>query len=396
LPIASRGAKSATYRSTRTSLSLAGMLSVALDATPLIGPATGVGEFCAGALGALAQRPEVEVNAFAVTWRRRHELAPHLPPGARLRDRPMPARPLHIAWSYVPFPPIEAFVGVMDVVHGTNFVVPPARRAATVVTVHDLTVVHFPEMCQKPTLAYPRLVRQAVRRGAWVHTPSQFVAREVTELLGVPPERVRAVHHGVPESSPAGARAADLLPRWVERYVLAVGTVEPRKDLPTLVRAFGLVAPSLPGLALVIAGPEGWGAGALDEAVEASPARDRVVRLGWVERPSRGALLKEALLLAYPSLYEGFGFPPLEAMAAGTPVVATRSGALPEVLGEAAWFVEVGETEALAEAIAKLAGDEAARAEFAARGRRQAALYTWERCAAGLEALYRDALDEKH
>jgi glycosyltransferase involved in cell wall biosynthesis len=372
------------------------MLSVALDATPLIGPTTGVGEFCAGALGALAERPEVEVSAFAVTWRRRHELLPYLPPKVAFRDRPMPARPLHLAWSYLPFPPIEAFVGVMDVVHGTNFVVPPARRAATVVTVHDLTVLHFPEMCQKPTLAYPRLVRQAVRRGAWVHTPSRFVAEEVTELLGVPSERVRAVYHGVPLSSAGGASASpDLLPAWAERYVLALGTVEPRKDLPTLVRAFGAVAPSYPGLALVLAGPDGWGASALDEELEASPAPERTLRLGWVDRPARDALVREALLLAYPSRYEGFGFPPLEAMAAGTPVVATRSGALPEILGDAALFVDAGDADALAGAIAKLADDEAARAELARRGRSQAARYTWERCAEGLEALYRDALAER-
>ena len=370
------------------------VLRVALDATPLLGHRSGVGEFCRRSLQALALRDDVAVAAFAVSWRRRHRLASEIPPGVTLVDRPMPARPLHKSWSVWAFPPIELFIGPVDVVHGTNFVVPPARRAAAVVTVHDLTPVHFPELVERSTLTYPGLVRKALRRGAWVHTPSEFVAREVVEVFGAPPERVRAVHLGmVPPPARAGG-AADglaLLPVWVRQYVLAVGTVEPRKDLPTLVRAFGPVAVDHPGLALVIAGREGWGQAALDEAVDASPARDQVVRLGRVEDAARDALVAGATVLAYPSLYEGFGFPPLEAMAAGTPVVTTRCGALQEVLGDAARFVDVGDADGLAGALEQLVDDDAARQELARRGRERAALYTWEACAAGLDRLYHDA-----
>lgn len=373
-------------------------ISVALDATPLIGPTTGVGEFCIGALRALAGHPGLDVNAFAVTWRRRHCLGPHLPANVRLRDRPMPARPLQRAWSHFAFPPIEVFVGRMDVVHGTNFVVPPAVRAATVVTVHDLTAVHFPEMCQQQTLLYPHLVREAVRRGAWVHTPSEFVAAEVVDVLGVPAERVRPVHHGIPASEvpPDPAWAAGLLPEWVSGYVLAVGTVEPRKDLPALVRAFERVAPQHTGVALVVAGPDGWGSAAFAQAVETSSSRGRVVRLGWVDRAQRDALVRDAMVLAYPSRYEGFGFPPLEAMAAGTPVVATRCGALEEVLGDAAALVAPGDVDALAGALEALVSDETARTGLAESGKRRAARFTWGSCAEGLGALYQSALDEKH
>ncbi|MGH9107278.1 MAG: glycosyltransferase family 4 protein, partial [Acidimicrobiales bacterium] len=362
-------------------MSTGGRLRVALDATPLLGPRTGVGEFCLRALEQLGRRPDLDVGAFAVSWRKRYELAGQVPPGVTVLDRPMPARPLHKSWSYLPFPPIEAFIGPVDVVHGTNFVVPPARRAATVVTVHDLTVVHFPEMCQPATLAYPRLVRQAVRRGAWVHTPSRFVAGEVVELLGVPPERVRAVHHGVaplPARSPAGAPAPGLLPGWAKRYVLAVGTVEPRKDFPTLVRAFAPVSAGRADLALVIAGEDGWGRAELDAAVAACPARDQVVRLGRVGDAERDELVAGATVLAYPSRYEGFGFPALEAMAAGTAVVTTRCGALQEVLGDAACFVDVGDADALAGALEHLVDDGQARLELSERGLAQAAGYTWE------------------
>lgn len=372
-------------------------LAVALDATPLLGQRTGVGEFCLKALEALARRGQLDVAAFAVSWRRRQGLGPQLPAGVKLLDRPMPARPLHKSWSRWSFPPIEAFVGPRDVVHGTNFVVPPAWRAAMVVTVHDLTPVHFPEMVEPGSLDYPSLVKAAIGRGAWVHTPTRAVAREVVEVFGADPGRVRAVHHGAPvlrleagDQELAQVRRG-LLPDWAQRYVLALGSVEPRKDLPGLVRAFTQVAPGRPGLALVVAGPQRWGSRQLDEAVAASAAGERVVRLGWVDELQRHALLRGAALLAYPSRYEGFGFPPLEAMQAGTPVVATRCPALVEVLGEAAELVEVGDTDALATALARILDDEGARSELVARGTGQVARYSWEEAASGLESLYREA-----
>jgi len=157
------------------------------------------------------------------------------------------------------------------------------------------------------------------------------------------------------------------------------------------VRAFGAVAAQRPDLSLVLAGPPGWGEEALAAAVAASPARDRIVRTGWLEPADLAALLAQAAVLAYPSLYEGFGFPPLQAMAAGVPVVATRAGSLPEVLGQAALLVDPGDTDGLAGAIGACLQDDALRARLVAAGHDRSALYSWERCGAGLEELYRSA-----
>jgi glycosyltransferase involved in cell wall biosynthesis len=374
-------------------------LRVAFDATPLLGPRTGVGEFCAGALQALAERADLAMGAYSMSGRRRHAIAPEVPPGVAVHERPMAAGPLSKSWAHWSFPPAELFVGRTDVVHGTNFVVPPAWWAATVVTVHDLTPLRFPEMCLPPARAYPELVRKALGRGAWVHTHTSSVAAEVVASLGARPERVRVVHPGVSLPEPASsqlepgevaARSA-LLPDWVSHYVLAIGTVEPRKDLPSLVQAFGGFAKDYPGLALVHAGPDGWGSAQLEEAIAACPAASQVVRLGYVDDRARDELMAGASVFAFPSLYEGFGLPPLQAMVAGAPVVATRCGAVEEVLGDAARLVEVGDVDALAEALEGLLGDEAGRLELARRGRERAALYTWEACASGLAALYHDA-----
>jgi glycosyltransferase involved in cell wall biosynthesis len=370
---------------------------VTLDATPLLGLPTGVGVFCEGALGALARRPGLDVRAFAVTWRRRSLLPARLPPGVDAAQRPMPARPLHALWSRFDQPPVEWFTGPVDVVHGTNFVVPPTGGAGAVVSVHDLTPLHHPELCDAATLAYPALIRRALRRGAWVHADSAFVASEVHEAFDVPPDRVRVVNPGVPAlpaltEAEAGSARARVVPGVGSggRYVLAVGTAEPRKDLPGLVRAFGDVAARRHDLFLVLAGPPGWGEAALEAAVDASPARARIIRTGWVEPNDLAALLVGAAVLAYPSRYEGFGFPPLQAMRAGVPVVATRAGSLPEVLGDGARLVGVGDHDGLAEALGRLLDDAAARAALVAAGSARVAGFGWDRCGAGLEALYRD------
>ena len=371
-----------------------------LDATPLLGFRTGIGMFCHGALQALGTRPGLDVRAFAISWRRQDGIVDELPPGVTARQRPMPARPLHAAWNRMSVPPLEWFIGRVDVVHGTNFVVPPTRRAGAVVSVHDLTPFHHPELVNQATLAFPGLIRRAVQRGAWVHTDSAFVAAEVIEAVDADPARVRVVHPGIPPLVPlddvtAAHLVEGLLPAGTTRFVLSIGTAEPRKDLPGLVRAFDAVAQSHGDVALILAGPPGWGEDALVEAIAATKSRSRIVQTGWVDADVRTALLTRAAVLAYPSLYEGFGFPPLEAMAIGVPVVATRAGSLPEVLGDGALLVDVGDNDGLADALEQALEDDATRRTLTHAGRARAATYSWERCGAGLEDLYRQVADDR-
>jgi glycosyltransferase involved in cell wall biosynthesis len=312
----------------------------------------------------------------------------------------MPARPLHAMWRQSNVPPVEWFIGDIDVVHGTNFVVPPTHRAGAVVSVHDLTPVHYPELCNEATLAYPGLIRRAIGRGAWVHTDSSFIADEVAAAFAIERDRVVTVHPGVPQLPEVSPEKAEnivqhLLPAGSGPFVLSVGTAEPRKDLPGLVRAFDAVASAEPDALLVLAGPSGWGEATLTAAIEGSKFASRIVRTGWVTPTELAALTGHASVLAYPSIYEGFGFPPLQAMAAGLPVVATRAGSLPEVLGDGAVMVDVGDHDALAHALIQLLGNDAVRQRAIDAGRVQAAKYEWDACAEGLEALYRRVHGER-
>jgi glycosyltransferase involved in cell wall biosynthesis len=248
--------------------------------------------------------------------------------------------------------------------------------------VHDLTPFHFPELCDPTSLRYPALIRRALRQGASVHTVSQSMAGEIIDHFRVDPARVHVIHNGLTPLPPPLPRDESVPP-----YILALGTVEPRKGLPDLVAAFDHVAGSLPDLQLKIAGPSGWGEDALDDARRSARHADRIHRIGWVE--DRSTLIAGAMLLAYPSLYEGFGLPPLEAMSLGVPVVTTAAGAIPEVVGDAALVVAPSDVHALAEALLVAATDAAARERLTAAGRERARLFSWEQSGRELADLYR-------
>lgn len=364
-------------------------IRAAVDATPLLGARTGVGIFTHALLRSLGRHPDVEATAFPVSISGRREIRGLVPPGVALRTPPLPARALHRRWQHHGSPRIDRLVGRPDLVHGPNFVVPPAR-AARIATVHDLTTVHFPELCHADTLRFPAMVRRAAAEGAWIHTVSSAVRDEVVAELGLDAERVVAVANGF--DRPVGDAATGRRLAGVEHYVLAVGTVEPRKDLPSLVRAVDRLATEHPDLVVVHAGGDGWQVERLEEAMDSMAHRDRFRRLGHVAHDQLGHLYAGARTYAYPSVYEGFGIPVLEAMACDVPVVTTDVPAIREVAGEAAAIVPVGDVDALAGALARAWTDETWRTEAIRRGRERTAMYSWDACVDGIVELYRDAV----
>jgi glycosyltransferase involved in cell wall biosynthesis len=312
-------------------------MRVAVDVTPLLGRVTGVGQSVQGLLGALpAAAPDVEVAEWELTRRARS-----VPPAALVR-----------LWQRFDRPSGDGWLPDADVVHGTNFVVPPTTRPSTV-TVHDCWCQRS-RSCSGPIAAATASVRRAVRRGAWLHVTTEWGENEVREVYGA--ERVRVVPFGVPPVPDAGPSPVD------GPYVLALGS-GPRKGIDTLRAAMG----SLPDLQLVVTGEP--------------PTR-------WVSDDTRAALLRGAAVLAYPSTYEGFGFPVLEAMSVGVPAVASAVGGVPEVAGDAAVLVPPGDVDALAAGIRR-ALDE--RDALVAAGLGRAATFTWSAHAAGMADLWREA-----
>jgi len=362
-------------------------LRVALDATPLLGIRTGVGHVTARLIEELARCSDLEVRAYAISWRGREQLGEALPAPVAAGTRRFPARLTRMLWPRFTMPPVEYWTGPVDVVHATNYVAPPAH-APVLLTVHDLTTERLADLRAPGSEDTEGLVRVALARGAVIHTFSDFVAAEVREHYGLPPDRVVRIYPGLAPVAPTDpARGRRLA--GADRYVLALGTVEPRKNLPVLVRAFDVVAASRPDVALVVAGPDGWGLDDYELAVDAARHRDRIRRLGYVAEADRASLLAGAALLAYPSRYEGFGHPPLEAMQVGVPVVAAAAGALPEVLGDAASLVDPADVAALAEALAAVLDDDGLRARLVREGRERVQRFSWAEAGRQFLAMYR-------
>jgi glycosyltransferase involved in cell wall biosynthesis len=363
---------------------------VAIDVTPLLGARSGIGAAVAEivvALRALEAGPDLV--PYTLSTRARLQRAA-VPPDTRFV--PIPARILLRSWVRADAPRIDRWLRPAQVLHATNYLAPPGRLP-TLVSVYDCSFVRYPELCTPEVRAFDPIIRRAVARGATLHTGSEFVAEEIEEIFG---RGLRAAGRLVviPLGIPALGDEARMPPSAQlggAPFIVAIGTLEPRKNFAHLVGAFGELAARHPDLRLVIAGHDGPARPEIDAAVARLPegARARVVLAGPVSDAGRRALLERATLLAYPSIYEGFGFPVLEAMTAGVPVVAARAGSIPEVAGDAALLVEPTNEQAIADEMDRVITDDATRTELIARGRDRVHAFSWDHTARALTSCYR-------
>lgn len=354
-------------------------LRVAVDVGPLHGRRTGIGNAVAWTVDALQDQPDVDVLPYVLSMRARVT-----PPKRRL---PIPAALAHRWWSHRS-PKLDRWVGNPDVVHGTNYVVPPTN-CPRVVSVYDCWFLEHPAEASPTVLRAGEVLRRSVADGAEVLTCSQATAERAAVVLDT--DRVTTVLLGPPPS----ARSVPLPDRPVVEgdapFVLMLGTIERRKNAPHLVAAFDRLAREHPDVRLVIAGADGDDAAGLDRALHglSDSVGARVVRLGVVDDAAKRWLLDNARALAYPSLDEGFGFPILEAQQAETPVVATAVGSIPEVAGSAALLSPAGDVDALAANLHWVVTNDDIHAKLARRGTTNLERFDWTRTAGELADLYR-------
>ncbi len=285
-----------------------------------------------------------------------------------------------------------------DVAFFPNYVAPLASTWAhscpTVVTVHDMAVFLHPDTFTfKKRVLQRRLLPSLLRHTDAILTPSEATRRDLLRLLPVDPRRVVAIplaadpayHAPISDVDRAAVRRRFELPA---RYLLAVSTLEPRKNLVRLIRAFEQVWPDHPDVKLILVGGKGWRDAGIAEALRQSTARAGIEALGYVEFDDLRALYAEALALCYPSLYEGFGLPVIEAMACGAPVLVSRGSSLDEVAGDAALQVDPRNTDEIAAGLRRLLQEPELRADLSARGRVRAATFSWARTAALTRAVF--------
>ncbi|MHB1553580.1 MAG: glycosyltransferase family 4 protein [Acidimicrobiales bacterium] len=375
-------------------------MRVTLDVTAVPPSPAGAGRYTLELAAALAAGDDPRLVAVArradtERWRR---LA-----GGRLdvlASSPS-SRPLRLAWEQLALPALLRRARP-DVHHGPHYTMPERSPVPVVVTIHDCTFFDHPEW-HEPLKArfFRRAIRVAARRAGALVCVSETTARELEAACSVTVPVVVAPH-GVdrlrfsPDPGAAGSDDDSLRRLGIDpgqRFILFLGTVEPRKDVPTLVRAFSVLADEDHDVALVVAGRRGWRAGPVDDALVASRHRDRIRWTGYVPDDAVPALLRKAAVVAYPSLAEGYGMPALEALACGAPLVTTRGTAMAELAGDAATLVVPGDFEGLADALAKVLSDRDGPAAARRReaGFARAAACTWEASAARHVEAYRIA-----
>lgn len=377
-------------------------MRLALNATALLGPLTGIGRYTRELALGLAADDSVQTALFLGTrWARK------VPP--ELAAAPASRRAAGWARALLPFAyDARRWLqerqfrkgcagGAFDVYHEPNILALPFD-GPTVITVHDLSWIRFPESHPAPRVrAMNRFFEPGLRRAALVVTDSEFVKRELMEVFGYPAQRIRAIPlacepifrpRTMAETQPVLARHGLVH----GHYLIAVGTLEPRKNLQLALRAFrALPRPLRSRFPLVLIGMKGWKTGALEEEVAPLVRAGEVRQLGYVPREDLAVLTAGATALVYPSIYEGFGLPPLEAMACAVPVIVSDVSSLPEVVGDSALKVGPDDVDGLQLALRELLEAPALRGRLADAGLARSARFSWARCVQDTTAAYRDA-----
>jgi glycosyltransferase involved in cell wall biosynthesis len=302
-------------------------------------------------------------------------------------------RPLsRIVWEQAVQP---ALTGQLDLLHALAYVTPVLTRKPTVVTVHDLSFLHNPERFRAANRNYLQLfTRLSVKRAKRVIAVSEHTKKDVMQVYGLPADKIDVVYSGLdshfrrpPTQEIEEFRLAHGLP---ERFILYLGTIEPRKNLSTLIRAYDKVRPE--GIKLVCAGGRGWMYQDVFQTVEELRLSRDVIFPGFLPEDDLPLWYSAAEVFVYPSAYEGFGLPVIEALACKVPTITTNASSLPEAAGDAALMVPPDDSEALADTLANLLADPALQSDLATRGPKQAGRFTWQRAACDTANVYARAL----
>lgn len=319
---------------------------------------------------------------------------------SRFRAVRFPTRWKNALWTRLEWPPLSRFVGETDIVHGTFHLLPPSHCARRVVTVHDLAFLRLSAIHDDNALAtHRRLLDHAAPRADGIFVVSESCRQDVIELLGAAPEKVFVVPNGIVlaefEGGPDESKLAAVKARHsiTAPYLIHLGTLEPRKNLPRLIEAYArLRARHADAPQLVLAGGKGWMYAPIFEAVERHGLAGAVVWTDYLVRAEAVALLRGAFGCVYPSLYEGFGLPALEAMAARVPVLASNVSSLPEVVGDTGILVAPEDEESIEDGLERLVYESAGRPERIEAAWQRAQGMTWDHSAAKLMAAYRAVL----
>lgn len=371
-------------------------MRIGIDFTPAVEEQAGIGRITRELVHALL---ELDQQHHYVLLAPRGAEPPHWVterPRARWAPLPVSAHMATVLWHRLSLPiTAEQLTGPIDLFHGTDYLLPPLQRARGLVTIHDLSFRALPDLAEPALVRYlePR-VPSSLKRATLVLADSEHTKADILKHYQLAPEKVAVVYGGVrsefrPVEDPHALQELRSRYELPEAYLLTVGRLEPRKNLVTLLQVYRMLLDrNQPVPQLVIAGGKGWRYEPIFQAAEELRLGEAVRFLGYVPDADLPALLSGATAFLYLSFYEGFGLPPLEALACGTPVLASNTSSLPEVLGDAAFLVSPHDPEAILGALTLLLSDASLRQELRQRGYAQATRFTWAAAALQLLAAY--------
>lgn len=376
-------------------------MRIAFNATSLLSPLTGIGQYSRHLAMGLTDRQDIDAEFFyGAFWSKEIHCEP-LPIAASL----LPWVRNHVPFAYALRRCMQSHQFVrrtqhqrFDVYHEPG-ALPLPFDGPTVLTVHDLAWIRYPQMHPlKRVQAMNKYFEPGLRRAALILTDSEFIKRELMDVFGVQSERIQSVPLGVePMFHPQSAEETQSLLTRHDlihgQYLLTVGTLEPRKNLQTALHAYMLLPQQIrKRFPLVLAGMKGWHMSALEQQIAPLVAAGEIRQLGYLPRTELAMVVAGALALIYPSIYEGFGLPPLEAMACGVPVIASGISSLPEVVGDAGLLIDPHDTEAMAQAMQKLVMDPESWLHLSQKALARSTQFSWSKCVEQTIDAYRQVL----
>lgn len=365
-------------------------MRIGIDARPMLSEGTGVGIYTLNLIKNIgALDPINKYILFSNSFRDRFPFSSLRPPkNFEYRDFRIPSRLLKGLWNYFFYPPLESFIGKVDIFHSPHSIPVPVKKARLIVTIHDLFFVKHPELAgRRVSDEHKRLSRSYLSKVRRIITVSNNSKKDIVEIFGISPEKVTVIYEGVDnifrvineKTSLEYIRGVYGLPK---EFILFVGTISPRKNPDYLIEAFSIIKKRrIKDIFLITIGPRGLKADETLRLISKKNLEGSVRHIGYVPYEYMPYLYNMASLLVYPSLYEGFGLPPLEAMACGIPVIASNVSSMPEILGDAALLVDPYNPHEIADTIERLLYDEPLRKTLVEKGMKRAQSYSWEETA---------------
>ncbi len=375
-------------------------MRIVIDAQSLLEPMAGIGRCTISMLKALGQVDSTNQYYlyYGASFRQKRASLPHFDnPNFHKKLIKFPGRIFRFLTEKTHLIPTGTFFRGYDIYHGLNYYV-PALNLPSIVNIYDLSYILFPQCFTRKRLNDIKWkVAGSIKRAGRIITGSESAKADIVNLLGVPEEKVRVICFGVEDTfnPKRGGEIAAFRRKYrlPEKFILFVGTIEPRKNIKKLIHAYNKL--NLKDTGLVIAGRCGWLFEETFREVKKLNLGDRVFFPGHIPEIDLPLLYSSASVFVFPSIYEGFGFPPLEAMACGTPVISSNTSSLPEIVGSAGILINPEDENKLAEAIESVLEDNVKRDEMAAKGLEQAKLFSWEKCAKETLKLYCEAAEER-